>query len=59
MPRLKRIALPLKKIFDYEHLLTPLAVEHLINKSSTGSRTYRIVYVFGIRVAFWSTNKFH
>ena len=42
------------KIFDPEHILTPIAVEHLQERG----RTYRIVYLFGLRVAFYATTKF-
>ena len=43
------------RMFDFEHLFTPVAVEHI--QFSRG-RFARIVYVFGVRVAFWATTKF-
>ena len=48
-----------KNMFDIEHILTPLAVEHLNTFSLSGERTYRVVYIFGIRIAYWSTTKFN
>jgi len=47
-----------KQMIDIEHLLTPIAIEHLIQGTTRGKRTFRIVYLFGVRVAYWSTTKF-
>lgn len=44
-----------RKMFDLEHLLTPIAVEHI---QLRGTRFFRIVYLFGVRIDFWSTTKF-
>ena len=44
-------------LFDFEHILTPIAIEH-ISGGINGARTYRIVYIFGIRDMFYSTTKF-
>jgi len=46
-------------MFDFEHILTPFAVEHMKRRFVQGTfQTYRIFYVFGIRVAFYATTKF-
>ena len=47
-----------RHIFDAEHLLTPLAIEHIKQRGGGGVRTYRLVYVFGLRVAFYATTTF-
>ena len=49
---------PFNRMFDFEHVLTPIAVEHKRHEIASSERTYRVVYVFGIRVAFWATTKF-
>ncbi|MNC52243.1 hypothetical protein D3C75_1015790 [compost metagenome] len=47
------------KLIDREHIFTPVAVEHIRDRFANGGfRTYRLVYLFGIRVAFWATTKF-
>jgi hypothetical protein len=49
----------LRNLFDLEHLLTPIAVEHECDKfRGEVTRSYRLLYIFGFRVAFWSTTKF-
>lgn len=52
----------LKRIFsfliDFEHILTPVAVEHRRDEAFGIRRTYRILYIFGIRVMYYSTTKF-
>ena len=48
---------PFKSVFDWEHVLTPVAVEHR-RVREPGLRTVRLVYIFGIRVAYYSTTKF-
>lgn len=45
---------PITGIFDYEHILTPIAVEH----TTYEGRTYRQAYIFGVRIAFWATTRF-
>ena len=50
---------PLYRIIDIAYLLTPIGISH--SKFSTGSggfRTNKILYIFGIRLATWSTIKF-
>ena len=54
---LKIMIRPFKSVFDWEHVLTPVAVEHR-RVRETGLRTVRLVYIFGIRVAYYSTTKF-
>lgn len=51
------LKLPFRFIFDWEHVLTPIAIEHR-QAMTGGTRTYRHVYVFGVRVAYYSTTKF-
>jgi len=57
--RLKKILMRIfGTLIDFEHILTPIAIEHL--QRSHGERdfqTYRLVYLFGVRVAFYSTTK--
>ncbi len=46
-------------IINLNHLLTPVAIEHLrIIYSANSRKSYRIIYIFGIRVAYYSTVKF-
>jgi len=42
-------------LFDFEHILTPLAIEHLHTVTATRERSFKIVYIFGVRVAYIST----
>jgi hypothetical protein len=55
---MEMIKLPFERIFDFEHVLTPIAVEHIIGENGVQKRTFRLVYIFGIRVAFWATTEF-
>lgn len=49
---------PFARLFDREHVLTPIAVEHLRVAVGTQFRSFRMVYIFGVRVMYWSTMKF-
>jgi hypothetical protein len=42
-------------MFDFEHILTPLAIEHLHSTSGNITLTFKVVYIFGVRVAHFST----
>lgn len=47
-------------MFDFDHILTPIAVEHLKRQLAPETfQTFRIFYVFGVRVAFYATTKFN
>lgn len=47
---------PFKFMFDFEHVLTPIAVEHLIvQRYGKTLRRFKILYIFGIRVFYWNT----
>lgn len=54
-----KIANPFKAMFDFEHILTPVAIE-LFQRSMRGNpiRTFKVLYIFGIRVAYWNVGKF-
>jgi hypothetical protein len=45
-------------MFDLEHVLTPIAVEHVKSLTPDGGRTARYVYIFGVRIGFYATTKF-
>lgn len=44
-----------RDLFDVEHILTPIAIEHI--RLISQQRTYKILYVFGLRIVYWSTVK--
>lgn len=45
------------KIFNPRYALTPIAVPHIRTSFSFNSYiTYKLVYVFGLRVVYWATN---
>ena len=46
-----------KTMFDWKHLLTPLAiVQHRRWLNNTQYIDSRTLYVFGIRLAYWTTS---
>ena len=54
---------PFVGLFCLRHLLTPIAVTHYKETIAgfgvcTQYETYKILYVFGVRVAYWSTITF-
>lgn len=56
MKTLKRI---FSTLIDLDHILTPFAVEHLKRTTERGTVTiFRVVYIFGVRIAYYSTVKF-
>lgn len=44
-----------RDFFDYRHMLTPIAVLRLQRGTGTGIIEYRVLYIFGLRVAYWTT----
>jgi hypothetical protein len=44
-----------RDMFEFSHILTPIAVEHF--RLSSQKRSFKILYIFGIRIAYWSTVK--
>ena len=42
-------------MFDIEHILTPIAIEHLFTGPASSQTTYKIIYVIGVRVAYITT----
>ena len=44
-------------IVAFEHLLTPIAIEEYRTQKVHSSQTFKMLYVFGVRVAYWSTTK--
>ena len=46
------------EIFSIRCLLIPISIPHKINRGVYGNTTtYRVLYVFGFRIAVWSTIK--
>lgn len=45
------------EIIKFKYVFCPLAVPHIKTTSIGGYVTYRCFYVFGIRVAYWATNR--
>ena len=55
----KEINNMLNKIFRFKHMLTPIAIEHWMETQANGKwETFKILRVFGLRFAQWSTMKF-
>lgn len=36
------------------HFLTPIAIIRMAGKNENGSFTFRCLYVFGIKIAYWT-----
>jgi hypothetical protein len=47
----------LRYLFDLEHILTPIAFERLRVPDGHGFRSIRLLYVFGVRVAYWNMSR--
>jgi hypothetical protein len=47
------------KIFDYRFILIPLSIPLLHDVNARGEITieYRVLYVFGIRLAYWTVKE--
>lgn len=49
---------PLWKLIDLQHICTPIAVERIYLKDEVGSLKIRLVYVFGVKVAYFNVTPF-
>lgn len=49
---------PLWKLIDLQHICTPIAIERLYVKDGTAILNFRLVYVFGIKVAYFNATPF-
>jgi hypothetical protein len=49
---------PLSRMIDTQHILTPFAIDRIGQPTGTGHVYMRIVYVFGIRVAYFNVTPF-
>lgn len=46
------------RIFNQKYALVPLAVPHIrVTFRGGGYQTYKMVFIFGFRMVYWSTNK--
>jgi len=45
-----------KHLIASEFLLTPLAIQEYQRRAAYAVSTYKIVFIFGIKICRWSTN---
>jgi hypothetical protein len=46
------------RIIDFQHFLTPIAVERICLDGGIGVVKVRLIYIFGIRVAYFNATPF-
>jgi hypothetical protein len=49
---------PLYRMIDFQHILTPLAVERLTVRVGLMTLSVRIIYIFGVKVAYLNVSPF-
>ena len=49
---------PLYRMIDFQHVLTPLAVERLTVRVGLLTLSARIIYIFGVKVAYFNVSPF-
>ena len=49
---------PLYRMIDFQHVLTPLAVERFTIRIGLLTLSARIIYIFGVKVAYFNVSPF-
>jgi hypothetical protein len=49
---------PLYRMIDFQHILTPLAVERFTVRVGLLTLSVRIIYIFGVKVAYFNVSPF-
>ena len=49
---------PLYRMIDFQHILTPVAVERIQVPTVRSSVHIRLIYIFGVKVAYFNVSPF-